>query len=1031
LISVILDDLFKGTDVKYTIVDRKIILAPEYLTKTAGLQQKQTTGRITDENGNPLPGVNIQIEGTIVGVISDIDGKYAILIPSDDAVLSFSFIGYKTQKVSVSGRTVIDVALVPDLATLDEVVVVGYGTVKKSDLTGSVGSVSSEKLVSFPTTDALQALQGKVAGLNITSNNGAPGAPGKYTTIRIRGGSSITAGSEPLWVVDGFPGAPEPPAEDIKSIEVLRDASSTAIFGSRGSNGVILVTTKKGISGGLKVDLNTSYSITKVTKQYDVLNGVGYANFANDYTLTKSPSAALKFADPNSVGQGTNWQDLVFRTGALQIHQVSVAGGSDFIKVYSSVRYAKNSGIVINSNNENLAGRLNLDATVSKNATLGAHLDFSHNTTNNVSSQTWYTGSGGITGTALVFEPWLGIYDANGNYTTSVYAYASDNPYANAVERKNQNVDDNFTSNMYLDDNLFAGLKFYTSLAIGFASGRNGSYVPSTLVRNTSIGVAQMSTNRNINLNSTTYLTFNKTLADIHHFTLMAGHDYQKNNYEYFMGQSKGFPTDAFSYWGLGYGSTALTPTSNTNKWVMEAVYSRFNYNLNDKYLLTLTGRYDGSSRLGSNNKWAFFPSAAARWNMKKEAVLQSIDAISDLSLHAGYGSVGNTNIAAYSSLAGLTGDGIFRFVNGSRVNAIIPSSVENANLSWETNTMSNIGVDLSLFKARLKFSAEYYNNETVNMLYYVPLPLYSGYPGMMQNFGEFRNRGVEFTFGTNLTHGDFYWETDFNISSNKSTVIKLPGGDVHNGNSPLNNAQPFLLREGESTNSFYGYVYQGVYQTGDDFSAEPLKKPGYAKYADINGRDANGNLTGEPDGTINSDDQKIIGTANPKFTFGWVNSLSFKNFDLNIQMTGSYGNKMINCTRMELESMADLKNTTTAYYSAWTPTHTNTNVPLVGSESQYIYSTRWLEDASFLRAQNITVGFSLPSSLLKTLKISKFRIYVGVQNAFILTKYSGYDPEVIWNPSGSITNSNICRGLDYDSYPRTRNYSAGLNITF
>ena len=573
LISVILDDLFKGTDVKYTIVDRKIILAPEYLTKITGPQQKQTTGRITDENGNPLPGVNIQIEGTIVGVISDINGKYAILIPSDDAVLSFSFIGYKTQKVPVSGRTVIDVALVPDLAALDEVVVVGYGTVKKSDLTGSVGSVSSEKLVSFPTTDALQALQGKVAGLNIMSNNGAPGST---STVRIRGGSSITAGSEPLWVVDGFPGAPEPPAEDIKSIEVLRDASSTAIFGSRGSNGVILVTTKKGISGGLKVELNSSYSISQVTKQYNVLNGIGYANYANDFTLTKSPSAAPKFADPNSVGIGTNWQDVVFRKGALQIYQVSVAGGSDNIKVYSSVRYAHTDGIVINSNNENLTGRLNLDATISKKATLGAHLDFNHYTTNNIASQTWYTGSGGITGTALDFEPWLGIYDANGNYTTSVYGYASDNPYANAVERKNQNVGDNFTSNMYLDYELITGLRLYTSLAVGFASGRNGNYVPSTLVRNTSIGVAQMSTNRNINLNSTTYLTYNKTFANVHHLTLMAGHDYQSSNYEYFMGQSKGFPTDAFGYWGLGYGSTALTPTSNTSKWVMEAVIWAF-----------------------------------------------------------------------------------------------------------------------------------------------------------------------------------------------------------------------------------------------------------------------------------------------------------------------------------------------------------------------------------------------------------------------------------------------------------------------
>jgi hypothetical protein len=316
-------------------------------------------------------------------------------------------------------------------------------------------------------------------------------------------------------------------------------------------------------------------------------------------------------------------------------------------------------------------------------------------------------------------------------------------------------------------------------------------------------------------------------------------------------------------------------------------------------------------------------------------------------------------------------------------------------------------------------------------MLYYVPLPLYSGYPGMMQNFGEYRNRGVEITIGTNLLNRDFLWSSDFNISFNRSTVIKLPGGDVPAGYSPLNNVTPFILREGETTNAFYGYVYAGVYQEGDNFSAEPTKKPGYAKFADINGRDAEGKLTGEPDGIVNSDDQKIIGNANPDFTFGWVNNFEYKNFDLNLQLNGSYGNEMINCTRMELESMSELKNTTPAYFDAWTPAHTNTNVPLVGSSSQYEYSTRWLEDASFLRVQNIALGYSLPSSVVNMLRISRLRLYISAQNAFIFTKYSGYDPEVFWNPSGSTTNTNIARGLDYDTYPRTRNYTIGLTVNF
>lgn len=1018
LISVILDDLFKGTNVKYSIVDRKIILAPDYLTSTSEQQQRKITGTVIGKDGSPIAGVNVVISGTTQGTLTDISGKYAIDIPQGAKTLQFSFIGMETQEVSIGSLSQINVTMTESAIGLEEVVVIGYGTVKKSDLTGSVGSVSSDKLVSFPTTDALQALQGKVAGLSIMSNNGAPGSS---STIRIRGGSSITAGSEPLWVVDGFPGASEPAAEDIKSIEVLRDASSTAIFGSRGSNGVILVTTKKGTSGGLKVEINSSYSVSKITKEYKMLDATGYENFANDFTKTKTPSANPLFANPSSAGAGTNWQDVVFRKGFLQTDQVSVSGGTDKIKVYSSVKYSKTDGIVINSNSEILSGRLNLDADISSKLTIGDHLDYSHYTTNNVSSQTWYTGMGGVSGTALVFEPWLGIYNTDGTYTTSVYGYASDNPYAVAIERANQAVADNFSNNMYFDYEIIKGLKLYTSLAVNFNSRRNGDYIPTTLVRNTSSGIASMNTNRGINLNSTTYLTYGKVFATVHKITMMIGHDYQSSNYESFSASAKGFPTNSFSYWGLGYGSTALSPSSGTSKWVMEALYGRLNYSLKDRYLLTFTGRYDGSSRLGANNKWAFFPSAALRWNIKNESFMKSIEVISELSLHAGYGSVGNTNIGAYSSLAGLTGNGVFRFYNGQRVNAIIPSSVSNENLSWEANTMSNVGIDLGLFKSALNLSVEFYNNETKNMLYYVPLPLYSGYTGMTQNFGEFRNRGFEFTIGTNLSARDFTWSSDFNISFNKPTVIKLPGGDVFTGNSPLNNVTPFILRVNQPTNSFWAYVYTGVDAT-----------TGKAMYADINGRDTNGNLTGEPDGKVNTDDQKIIGNANPKFTFGWVNDFKYKDFDLNIQFNGSYGNKMMNCTRMEIESMAELKNTTvSAYADAWTPANTNTDVPLAGSQSQYIYSTRWLEDASFIRLQNIGLGYSLPSFVISKLRTSKFRFYISIQNAFILTKYKGYDPEVFWNPSGSTTNTNICRGMDYDAYPRTRNYTAGINITF
>lgn len=1029
LITVILDDLFKGTDVNYTIVDRKIILAPDFLTKKAESQQKLASGKITDENGNPLPGVNIKVEGTTIGAISDINGKYAINISSDDAVLIFSFIGYKTQRIPAAGKTTIDVSMEPDLATLEEVVVIGYGTARRSDLTGSIGSVSSRELVAFPTTNLLQSLQGKVAGLSITSNNGAPGSG---STIRIRGGSSVNASSSPLWVVDGFPGAPQPESEDIQSIQVLRDASAAAIYGSRGANGVILVTTKKGTSGGMKVQANVSYSIGQATKKYDLLDAHEYAKFVNDRNENLHPGSNPIF-NPDTIGVGTNWQDLVLRKSALQMYQVSVSGGSDKVKVYSSVKYTNNKGIIISSFNEYLTGKLNLDAAVSEKTNVGMHLDFYHYNNNGVLSQTWFQGSGGAIQSALVFEPTLGIYKADGTYQRSVNSSqgGGDNPYVNAVERKNQGTGDNLSSNMYLDFEIIEGLKFNTNLAIQFNNNRNGSYSPSFLKLNADGATASMYADRNINLSNSTYLTFEKTFADIHKLTVMAGHDYQSYVGESFSAAGKGFTNDVWTYWALGTATTALTPSSGTGSWKMEGIYGRLIYILKDRYLFTFTAREDGSSRFGADNKWAFFPSAAIRWNIKKESFLEGISAISDLSLHGGWGSNGNTDIGSYNSLATLNGNGIYEYVGGIKQAAVVPTSVANAKLSWETTTMTNAGADISLLDGKINFSGEFYNKVTTGLLYTVPLPKYTGYDNMYQNIGKFSNQGVEFTLGTNLSKGGFNWSSDFNISFNKTKVETLPKGtDLIAGWSPFSGVSSWILREGEATNSFWGFVYEGVYQQGDDIPAG--EAPGHAKYADINGRDANGKLTGQPDGKIDGDDKTIIGNANPKFTFGWTNDFGYKGFDLNIQFTGSYGNKMVNATRIELETHYNPDNTTrSSYAAAWTPTHTNTNVPSLGSETQYTYSSRWVEDASYLRVQNIALGYSLPSSVTNMLKISKCRLYFSLQNALILTKYSGFDPEVIWNPAGSTLASNVFRGMEYDTYPRTRNFTMGMNITF
>lgn len=1009
-ITTILDSVFSNTDIKYVVKDKQILLVNKDINPVTLMQQNKLTGIVTDaKNGTPLAGVTVLIEGTTKGTFTDKNGKYMIETPSMEATLSFSFIGYNTVKEPIAGRSVIDIAMVVNVQNLEEVVVIGYGTVKKSDLTGSVGSVASDKLVAFPTTNVLQSLQGKVAGLTISSNNGGPGSS---STIRIRGGSSISTSSDPLWVVDGFPGAPQPQAEDIQSIEVLRDAAACAIYGSRGSNGVILVTTKKGTAGSLKVDANVATTFMNVSKKIDVLNATEWAKHVNAINKTWHPTDPDIFANTD-LGAGTNWQDVIFRTGMLNTYQVSVSGGSDKVQVYSSAKYSSQSGIIINSSNDVFNGKLNIDAKVSDKTTVGAHTDFSHWTNNNVSSQTWYVTLVGAVGTALQFDPNLDIYQADGlTYTTAKYSFGGqkDNPYALAVAPTNETVGDNFTTNMYLDHEIIKGLKFYTSLALNMESDRNGTYSPRSL-RNSN-GSAGLSTNRNINLNSTTYLTYDKTFADIHKFTLMVGHDYQMNNYEGFSAGSDNVTEDNFLFWNLGSGTKTTTPGSYTSKWYIESFYGRLNYILKDKYLLTVMGREDGSSRLGADYKHGFFPSVSARWNISKEPFMQSISQISQLNIHAGYGTNGNTNIAPYSSFSTLTSGGIYDYQGGVRQTSVVPSSFANYALKWETSAMTNVGVDLGLFNGKLNFAAEWYNRESSDMLYNVPVVNYSGLTNQWQNYGDFRNRGLEFTLGGNLTHGDFNWSSDFNISFNKSTVVKLPNGDAKGGASYATNTEPFMLREGETTNTFWGYKYLGV---------NPAD--GHAQYAKADGSP-----------TENTGDAllQILGNANPKFTFGWVNNFTCKGFDLNIQINGSYGNKLINATRAVMESMTDAGNTTPyAWNNSWTTVGQITDVPRAGSENRVTASDRWVEDASFLRVQNIALGYSLPSSVVNMLKISKCRFYISMQNALLLTKYKGYDPEVFWNPRQDNPSSNMYRGIDFDSYPHSRDISMGIQVTF
>ncbi len=984
-------------------------------------QDHSVSGTVTDfVTGEALPGVNVILKGTTTGTVTDVNGRYQLSVPDVNATLVFSSVGFTSEEIPLQSRSVVDVNLSQDIQSLSEVIVVGYGVQRKSDVTGAVSSVSAEEINLYPNIGATQALQGRAAGVNITSSNGEPGANPR---IRIRGGSSINASSNPLYVVDGFAGATPPPPGDIASIEILKDASATAIYGSRGANGVVLITTKQGTSGQTKVELQTSYSIQEVGKKLDLLNGDQFAELMNEIY------ADNRYPDVGSYGEGTDWQDEIFRQGALQNYQLSASGGNENMNFYASLNYFGQDGIIINSDYSRLSALTNLDFKASEKVKIGTKLLINRTTRNGVRTQETSGGSNaaGVIGSALRFSPVLGIMDANGNYTRSDVGDPIDNPVAVATQRQNESVNDLFQGNIYAAIDLWEGLDFRTTLGIQTNNIRTGIFVPTTLNEgNNTGGTARIVSEKNTNIINENYFTYNKTFNAIHTLGAMAGYSYQSYRGEDWDAENRSLISNAISYWNLGAGSSYQGPSSGLTDWVMSSFYGRLNYNFSDRYLLTFTGRYDGSSRFGTNNKWAFFPSGAFAWNLTEEQFMQDIlTPVSNFKLRASYGITGNTEIGSYQSLARFSST--FTVIGGNPVNAVRPTEVQNPDLTWESTQQTNIGLDLGLFTNRVNLTADYYYKKTVDLLYRLPLPPYSGYSSSLQNIGSLENKGWEFSLNTVNLEGALEWTTDFNITFNRNKILSLPQGEIIESAVPghLLNTQSHIIREGEPVGSFYGYIYDGIYQEGDNFDAESGKSPGDVKYRDINGRDENNELTGLPDGKVNNDDRTIIGNPHPDFTFGFNNDFRFKNFDLNIFFQGSVGNDMLNISRMESEWMSGKSNASRAALDRWTPTNTDTDVPRASINNSNAVSTRWIEDGSYVRLKNISLGYNLPASIAEQFKIRTLRVFVSAQNLLTITDYTGYDPEVSYRDS----NRNL--GMDYGSYPNVKSYTVGLNIGF
>tara|TARA_R110000764_G_scaffold14550_5_gene41466 strand:- start:5086 stop:8121 length:3036 start_codon:yes stop_codon:yes gene_type:complete len=984
------------------------------------------TGTVLDETNMPVPGANVVIQNTTTGTSTDFDGNFSITVSNGD-VLEFSSIGYAKKEVAITGQQTLNVVLAEDASQLEEVVVVGYGSQKKSDITGSVSSVKSEELNAYPVLDAAQALQGRAAGVVVQSNNG--GEPGAPISIKIRGNTSINASSSPLVVVDGFVGASMPQANDIESMEVLKDASATAIYGSRGSNGVILVTTKKGRSGKLSIEANTTYAIQNISNRLDLLNASEFADYQNQIRTNNGVSTPYAQGPAN-----TDWQDLIYRSGSTSNNQVSFSGGSEKINFYASANYFKQDGIIIGSDFERLTFLSNIDAQVTDKLKLGMNLFGSRGIKNGSATQSNGSVSAGgddVITLALRYAPDQPVYNADGTYTFgNTVGDPVDNPFAVATERIDETKTDNFRANLYANYEILEGLSFKTTFGLSTENQTRGIFLPSLLTQTAGgeSGRAIVDTNRETSVLSENYLTYTKEFGKSN-LTLLGGYSYQKTVNENFFSEATGFISDGFSYYGLGSATNILQPSSSKSDVEIQSQFGRFNYDFDDKYLLTATIRRDGASNFSANEKYALFPSAALGWKVSNENFLKDSKTISNLKFRASYGVTGNPSIGAYESLSRL--ETLYASSNGQTVSAVTPEQPENPNLKWESSYQTNFGIDLGLINNRVSVSLDYYNIDTKDLILTDnSITEYLGFSGddILANVGEINNRGLEIALSTkNILKEDFRWTTDFNIAFNKNEVVSLVNdADLFFDATPsyFSHDRSYVLRVGEEVGLFWGYEYAGVYQGGTAPAGTQTLSGGVAGdplFADIDGS-----------GDITEADRTTIGNPNPDFTWGFTNNFSYKNLDLSIFLQGSQGGDIFNLTNVQLTN-GDA-NTTRAYYnSAWTPTNTDTNAPRVGNNSNREISSRFIEDGSYVRLKNISLGYTVPSDITEKLGLDNLRLSLSGQNLLTFTNYSGLDPEVSYYGSGgnNNTSSNTAQGFDFGNYPTVRTVTMSLNLKF
>lgn len=980
------------------------------------------SGEVLDEKTKePVIGATVQIKGTTHGVVTDVQGKFHFetgqILPY---TLIVSSMGFKTKEV-IAENTGIRIFIAEDAKQLNEFVVVGYGTQKKSDLTGSVASVSKQIIEQTPVSSFDRLLQGSVSGVQVIQASGQPGAA---VSIRIRGGNSITGGNEPLYVIDGFPvyndnndvnaGVTSGPSinalaslnpSDIESIDVLKDASATAIYGSRGANGVVIITTKKGKQGQNSVSYETYYGQQELIKRIDVLTSSrDWALLKNDALIAAGKPAYYTQAQLDALQGGTDWQAAAFKKAPIQNHQLTFSGGDDKTRYAISANYFKQDGILRGSDFDRYSLRLNLDRTLSKKFKVGTNLTASRTSANEANSS--------VVSTLLLLPPTVPIYDARGNYTLqSPFEVALGNPIATLEQEINQTATFRLLGSFSAEYSILENLVAKVLVGGDFINNKQNRYIPSTLFEgyttsgSASVGTKFVSTWLNENT-----LTYTKAL-DKHSFNALVGYTQQRYQNESVVANARGFVSDLLTYNNIASGSLNVLPASSASAWALQSFLGRINYNFDRKYYLTITARADGSSRFGKNNKWGYFPSAALAWNLSNESFLEKWDFINNLKLRLSAGLTGNQEIGQFQSLATLSNNA---YLFGDQLAVgFAPNRIANPNLSWEKTTQIDFGFDLGLFNDRISFTLDAYLKKTSDLLLTVPVPYTTGYTTSLQNYGTVENKGIELTLNTQNTRGKFQWTTNILFSINRNKILSL--GD---GVSYLI-SDPNIAQVGQPLGSFYGFRSAGLLQTGDDVDKIPVidpstTKPGDRLYADING-----------DGKITqADDRTIIGYAQPKFLAGLTNNFAFQGFDLSVFFYASYGNQLFNQNRQQLELLSGQQNAASSALDRWTPTNPANTVQRAKEDPAPVTTSRYVEDASYLRLRTLTFGYTFPKGKLKAIK--NLRLYLLANNPLTITKYTGYDPDVSRNEQ-----STLQQGIDYGSYPIAKSYQFGVNIGF